>query len=518
MVRPILTDSVHYSDLVARQVDQYKETELMHDLPPVFDYWSVKHNASKSAAVTGKKNLTSFYADYFQRCLEESESNFLVSIGSGDSSIEIAIVKELIAKNVKNFFFICLELSPVLIEKARKKIDTEQLGDIITAAQIDINSWKPSYSFAGVMAHHSLHHILDLELLFNIIKKNLAPNGRFLTADIIGRNGHMRWPEALVFIRKIWKTLPRKYKFHHQLNKYDDYYDNWDCSAEGFEGIRAQDILPLLVSMFSFEVFYGYGNLTDTFIDRGFGPNFDPANPQDTKFIDYIEITNEQLISDGILKPTTMLAVMGNEHLANTSMHKHWSPAFCIREPLQPPPVYDVDLFIKDNWVGSGERDEALNAGQPAYQLNRELKFTNDKALAGVFAGTRYLTYGWSYPDTDCTWSSCEDAAVIIPLKQAEKTNLLLTLNMLVYHSPLYKHTLVEILLNGKLISSLKYDNVAGQLVSKVSINIPFTIPVNKTALEIKFMMPNRRQPQYEHGPDLRALGIGLISLKIAEN
>jgi len=34
----------------------------------------------------------------------------------------------------------------------------------------------------------------------------------------------------------------------------------WDCSKQGFEGIRAQDILPLLVKKFSFRSFLGFGN------------------------------------------------------------------------------------------------------------------------------------------------------------------------------------------------------------------------------------------------------------------
>src|SRR5438046_10396474 len=102
---------------------------------------------------------------------------------------------------------------------------------------------------------------------------------------MIGRNGHMRWPEALWIVREIWDRLPRKYKYSHQMRRYDDYFENWDCSTEGFEGIRSQDILPLLIELFSFEVFYCFGNLIDVFVDRSFGSKYDLHNLEVVKFI-----------------------------------------------------------------------------------------------------------------------------------------------------------------------------------------------------------------------------------------
>src|ERR1700712_2544844 len=111
MAQQVVTNIDHYTDLVARQVDQYKETEIMHDLPPIFEYWASKYLLPKAAEVIKANNIISFYANSFERSLQESSSNFLISIGSGDSSIEIAVVKELLTRGVKGFFFICLELS-----------------------------------------------------------------------------------------------------------------------------------------------------------------------------------------------------------------------------------------------------------------------------------------------------------------------------------------------------------------------------------------------------------------------
>ena len=82
----------------------------------------------------------------------------------------------------------------------------------------------------------------------------------------------MRWPEALGIVEAISANAPDRYKYNHQLKRYEERLDNWDCSEEGFEGVRAQDILPLLVKRFAFRKFLAFGNLTDLFIDRSFGP------------------------------------------------------------------------------------------------------------------------------------------------------------------------------------------------------------------------------------------------------
>ncbi|MBI4464064.1 MAG: hypothetical protein HY647_05115 [Acidobacteria bacterium] len=187
------------------------------------------------------------------------------------------------------------------------------------------------------MAQHTLHHMVKLEETFSNIKKAIGANGYFLTADMVGRNGHMRWPEALEIVQDIWAKMPDRYKYNHQLKRFEAIYDNWDCSQEGFEGIRAQDILPLLVKNFHFEGFVAFGNLPDIFVDRGFGPNFDMKNPDDTEFIDRVGALNDRLISEGAIKPTQLVAAMRCQRTGQTRCYQHWTPEFCIRRVAEPP-------------------------------------------------------------------------------------------------------------------------------------------------------------------------------------
>jgi hypothetical protein len=193
-----------------------------------------------------------------------------------------------------------------------------------------VNTWKPAHAYDVILAIQSLHHFVELKLLFDKIYAALQPDGYFLADDMIGRNGHQRWPEALKFVQQFWRELPDKYRYNHRSKCVDKPFPNTDYSEEGFEGIRAQDILPLLTKRFYFELFVGFGNIIDIFIDRDYGPNFAPTNDWDRSFIDEVQEIDQLEIESGRLKPTHMLAAMMKKPVSDPKFYKHLSPEFCV--------------------------------------------------------------------------------------------------------------------------------------------------------------------------------------------
>ena len=82
------------------------------------------------------------------------------------------------------------------------------MDDMVHVLPEDLNRELPlSHPVGAFMAHHSLHHIVALETLFGQIVERLEPEGAFITMDLIGRNGHMRWPETLAIVRHIWDSV-----------------------------------------------------------------------------------------------------------------------------------------------------------------------------------------------------------------------------------------------------------------------------------------------------------------------
>ncbi len=326
-----------YQVRVQKEIAIFTEIQQVHDLPSIAHYWSNKYLVPILQPF-GFTNAIEFFRMYMARiCREGPQHTYsFLSIGSGDAAPEINIARWLKEQQISNFTFECIDLNEAVLARARAGADADGVADHFIFSKFDVNSWKPAKEYHVILAIQCLHHFVALEKLFATIFKALHPDGYFMTDDMIGRNGHQRWPESLEFVNQLWRELPHKYTYNHALKRYEKDYENWDCSTEGFEGIRSQDILPLLLDRFHFDLFIGFGNIVDVFIDRAFGPNFDPENEWDRAFIDRVHALDVQEMESGRVKPTHILAAMTKKPVAATKKHKHLSPQFCLRKPDHP--------------------------------------------------------------------------------------------------------------------------------------------------------------------------------------
>lgn len=316
-----------------QEIEHFQSVENIHDLPKIFHFWSLKYVRPKLEAVFGVSTIDDFYLKHMvqYRTDHPEETVRIASYGAGNSDMEVQLAKRLCEGGLSDFRFSCLDINPSMLQRGRELAAEKNLAAHFEFIETDVAEWQPSHPLSVVMAHHSLHHIVNLEEVFATIRQAIGNEGYLVTCDMIGRNGHMRWPEALDIVHDIWQTMPDRYKYNHQLKRFEEMYENWDCSKEGFEGIRSQDILPLLVREFHFEAFIAYGNLPDIFIDRNFGHNFDVRNTEDTEFIDRIGALNDRLIREGAIKPTQMMAALRGHPTGQVRCYEHWTPQFCMR-------------------------------------------------------------------------------------------------------------------------------------------------------------------------------------------
>jgi SAM-dependent methyltransferase len=323
-----------YNDRVQAELDIYTATEQVHDLPAIAHYWSNTYLVPvlrEFGFTNSIEMFRTYIADLCRR--RPTETCFVLSVGCGDSASEINVAQWLIEYGLENFSFECLDINEEVLSRGKRSAEQKGYGDRFRFGVFDVNSWKPSRSYHVILAIQCLHHFVELEMLFDKIHGALHEEGFFLTDDMIGRNGHQRWPEALSVVHQLWAELPAEYTYNRALRRFEKKYENWDCSSESFEGIRAQDILPLLVQKFHFDLFVGFGNIIDIFIDRSFGPNFDPLRDWDRTFIDRVHALDAELIDKGVVKPTHMYAAMTKRPVASPRYPRHLTAQFCIRPP-----------------------------------------------------------------------------------------------------------------------------------------------------------------------------------------
>jgi hypothetical protein len=126
-----------YEARVRQQIEQYRHVENMHALPDIFHYWSNKYLRPKINAVLEVDSINDFYAEHLFRVARRQEGPCrFASLGAGDCWLEIEIARLLKAKGLANFRIDCLELSPVLLERAETAARAAGVSDFLHLARI----------------------------------------------------------------------------------------------------------------------------------------------------------------------------------------------------------------------------------------------------------------------------------------------------------------------------------------------------------------------------------------------
>ena len=325
-----MDNKTKYQASIKKELSHYKNQINIHELPPIHHYWANKYLKPKVMSL-GYNSITEMFYDYLHKVNKIYRHINILSIGSGNCDLEINLAKYL-STNKISYCITCTDINADTLKRGKKLARIEKVNKHLKFIQIDLNEIKLTDKYEIVIASHSLHHIVNLENIFFQIKKSLSKDGYFLVNDMIGRNGHMRWQEALKYVDLFWTSIDNKYKYNHQLKRLEIKYDNWDCSTGGFEGVRSQDILKLLIKNFDFELFLGFSNITNIFVDRCFGWNYDPNSELDKQIIDIIALQDDYLISSGEIKPTQIVAVLKNDKNCQHKYVNNLSPDFCLRK------------------------------------------------------------------------------------------------------------------------------------------------------------------------------------------
>jgi len=492
-----------YAQQVQSQIAQYQDCENIHDLPPVYHAWSARHLQPRFAQVLGVSGVPELYALQIAEAVAATGRREAVSLGAGDCSVEIAVAK-LLRQGGLPVRLRCLELSPVLLARGREAVAAAGLGEVLLLEERDLNQWQSGGPLAAVMAHHALHHLVELEKVFDEVHRAIAGGGRFVTCDMIGRNGHMRWPEALELLQALWKRLPSAYRVNRQLRRHEEVFDNFDCSREGFEGVRAQDVLPLLVERFGFLRFLGYGNLADVLVERSFGPNFSPERHADLAFIDFVQALNDRLVDQGRLKPTMMAAVMQAEPVARPRIWRHWTPAFCVRSPGEPHrPAAEAEI-------------ERLLAGCPDVPPEPgALPFGVTRLDFGALGnGLALLAGGWSAPEATHCWSVAEAAAVDLPLPGMVRADLVLAVAAQPYLSAAVPRQRLEVAVNDRVVAERVHSYGDSPPREPLRVLAPHALLAASRRARVTLRVSALRDPACEGG-DSRTLGCCLQALAV---
>lgn len=331
MERP--AGGLDYDERLAAERATFSDQDDVHgNLPEAAHRWSARHHLPKLNALGVPSIDELVTGEIARRATKATREVVVLSLGSGNGDKELGWLRALADDGVHNVRIRLLEYNPEMQERAAAAAHALGLADRVEPLVADFNTWRADTEHDVVVGYQVLHHVLELEHLYDELRRGLAADGVLVVHDMIGRNGHRRWPEALEVVERIWATLPPDLRRNAITGEVDEHYDDIDCAVEGFEGIRSQDVLPLLLERFHPGLFLAAGNAVDPFIDRVYGHNFDLGIERHRTLIDHIGTLDETLIDLGVLTPTRLTALF---HPGDTHPLQAWgerTPARCVRD------------------------------------------------------------------------------------------------------------------------------------------------------------------------------------------
>ncbi len=164
-----------------------------------------------------------------------------LSLGCGSGHFEEELIKAGIFKKIE-----MVDISEDALNSFKEKAKDLNSKTVITTNQADLNFIELyENKYDCILAHTSLHHIINLEHLLEQVRKALVPKGIFLVHDFIGPS---EWQWSYNTLQEINRALDLSRGRYpqlkiHQVKRPDI---NKVKAFSPFESIRSDEILELL--------------------------------------------------------------------------------------------------------------------------------------------------------------------------------------------------------------------------------------------------------------------------------
>ncbi len=224
-----------------------------------------------------------------------------LSLGSGSGTLEGALLKAGTLKRLE-----VIDISGGAVESFQAKAKQAGYGSRISSRIGDLNFIElPEKAYDLVIAHTSLHHVVNLEHLLEQVRKSLDPkSGFFLVHDYIGPNA---WQWSWDTIEEVNRALDLSRGRHsnltiHEIGRPDP---KKVTRFSPFESIRSEEILALLRQGFEVDLEVVTDRLLHIILNYGVEmPDWD--NKKLTRFLEDMVAWEDTLKEGSELPPYTV--------------------------------------------------------------------------------------------------------------------------------------------------------------------------------------------------------------------
>lgn len=298
MIKKDFTNRFNYSRLIREEREHYARIEVTEDLKEggvhASDSWNYYWQRVHEALLAGP-----FYD--LPACLDLRFGDVgpieILSLGSGYCGHELDLARRLRS----SCRIVCTDINQDLFAEARSVAADEELNLEFTTEDLNFMA-IPAGRFHLIFAHASLHHVINLEHLYEQIEGGLAPGGILHIVEVVGKNRKLIWDENERLANALLDVLPNEVTGGIRLDVPEE--------GDGMEGIRQEEIIPLLRERFSPLFEYRHGAFmrfvcTHSDLSRRLDPNL----PEGRRCLDFLIDADLAAVRHGVLEPLELWGV-----------------------------------------------------------------------------------------------------------------------------------------------------------------------------------------------------------------
>jgi SAM-dependent methyltransferase len=221
----------------------------------------------------------------------------ILSLGSGYCGHELDFARR-IRKPCRVH---CTDLNEQLFAQARERSAQEGLDLTFQAADLNFIEIEPN-RYDMIFAHAVLHHVINLERLYAQIRRGLTERGVLHLVEVVGQNRKLIWDDNERFANRLLDSLPPEVIGDHRLLVVPE--------DEGMEGIRQEEIMPLLESEFRPVYEHRHGAFMRCLCTNPtFAERLHPNSTVHRRCLDFLLACDDASVTHGILRPLEIWGV-----------------------------------------------------------------------------------------------------------------------------------------------------------------------------------------------------------------
>lgn len=308
---PVISGSVPPEESISeeernkRTAEHWSENTMDSDFFSSDNYWlevpEVKERYNRKATM----GHSSDWATYFlEKYIPNREEAVMASIGCGEGRLE-----RWLAQNTAFAQCDAFDIAAGAIEKAKKAAIKSGFHHINYEVS-DVNSMSLQEDrYDAIWFYNSLHHVSQLEHIYEQAAHALKPNGYLFFNEYIGPNRFNFTPRQRDVINATFALIPKRYKRSFVPGHNEPYLlgtgipDPAEVArVDPSESVRSQEIITVLEDYFDIVEFNIAGGTMLQFLLLGIAGNFRTDDPESIRVLEMLFTVEDTLMEIGDLQ------------------------------------------------------------------------------------------------------------------------------------------------------------------------------------------------------------------------